>query len=452
MKLILCFSLILANLEVFSQAPQKVISLHELIQKAESDHPNLKAKNYLLEASKKTVAVSKNTGLPSLDASYQLNYATNNNITGMAYPTFIIPISGPPSSSNSYSGVFGSATSLLMNWQPITFGQREAQIAQSEAGVVYANAEASNEILQHKIKVANTYLDILTANELLKVFTENIQHSESLFSITQILVQAGLKPGVDTVLFAAEISKAKLEWLNESKNKEQHIIHLQQLLASGESLIIADSSYFHKLPVNYTVTDTVIHPLFSLYTSTVELDKTKRSTLSKSTMPIMGVWGTTYARGSGTQYDGSTKTLDGIGFQRVNYGLGVQISMPLLQTLKIKPQLAQQDLQIKADQEKLHEMGLQLNSQQQTAESMIRYALSSVKENDLLVNAALYSYTTIVSRYAAGLTNYSEVVQAQYNLAKSKADQKTAYMAVWKALLYKAAATGDVNLFLKQVN
>jgi hypothetical protein len=56
------------------------------------------------------------------------------------------------------------------------------------------------------------------------------------------------------------------------------------------------------------------------------------------------------------------------------------------------------------------------------------------------------------SRYGSGLANFADLMQAQYALVKAAADNKAAYMAVWKALLYKAAVNGDLNLFLNQVN
>ncbi|MFW1545123.1 hypothetical protein ACEWAO_23525, partial [Vibrio parahaemolyticus] len=78
-----------------------------------------------------------------------------NNIIGMAYPPLLIPISGPPSTGNNYNGVFGSATGLLLNWRPVTFGQRSAQLDLAKQQVQATLADASNEIFQHKIKVIN---------------------------------------------------------------------------------------------------------------------------------------------------------------------------------------------------------------------------------------------------------------------------------------------------------
>lgn len=433
------------------KAQQQSNSLPQILQLAETNYPLLKSKMQSVQAAKKAVDVSKNTKLPSLDAAYQMNYATYNNITGMAYPQFLIPISGPPSASNTFGGVFGSAASLLFNWQPVTFGLREAQIAYSQTGVKYAVADAANELLQHKIKVVNVYLDALTYTELIKVYEENIMRASTNLSIAKTLVISGIKPGVDTALFSAELSKAKIDLLNIKKNASQAIINLSQLLATNDNISIADSSFFSKLPADIAGSDTAKNPLLSLYSTSIELGKAKRKSIAKSTSPTLGVWATTYARGSGISYNGNVKTFDGLSLQRFNYGAGVQLSVPLLQAAKIKPQLQQQDFLIKADEEKLNELTLQLNTQLQTADTTLKYAIAVVKESPALVNAAMYAYTAMQSRYNSGLTNYADITQAQYNLLKAEADYKTAYMAVWKTLLYKAAVKGDINLFLNQV-
>ena len=430
---------------------QTAIPLGEAVQKAAINYPALKAKALQVEALKKNIQVVTNTGLPSFDASYQVFYATYNNITGMAYPTYLVPISGPPSKDNNLAGVFGSATGLLLNWQPFTFGQRESQTAFAKAGVTQANSDLANEILQHKVRVANAYLDALGAKELLQIFRENLSRSQANLALVQNLVANGLRPGVDSALFAGEVSKATAELLNHQRNYEQALLNLSQLMGVTDNITISDSSYSYRLPVNGIVADSLQHPLLAFYQSAIDLDLAKRKTIEKTTLPGLGFWGTTYARGSGIQYDGTVKSLDGLGLQRVNYGLGIQLSVPLLQSMKIKPQLQQQDIQARADKEKLNELSLQLNRQMRIADTTLRYALEIVKQNPALLRSAAFAYTTMVSRYNAGLANYTDIVQAQYNLIKAEDDDKTNHIAVWKAFLYKAAVAGDIDLFLKQV-
>ncbi len=443
------FSLFLIHNVQAQQLPGH--SLKELLQLAETNYPLLKSKTWEVEAAQKSVDAGKNTLIPSLDASYQLNYATYNNITGMAWPQFLVPISGPPSSSNDMSGVFGSATSLILNWQPLTFGQRQSQVDFAKAGLQYANADAQNEIFKHKIKVINAYLDVLTATELVKVYEENLKRTEAGFAVIRTLVTTGIKPGVDSALLKAEVSRSKVELLNSKKFKEQTLIMLSQLLATDNLPALTDSSYFSKLPLTYTVVDTVKNPLLSLYTSSIELSSARKKVLSKTTMPTLGVWGSTYARGSGISNNGAVKSTDGLGFQRYNYGLGLQLSVPILQFARIKPQLQQQNFIIKSNEEKLNEISLQLKKQNQLADTTLSNALAVVKETPLYYESAAFSYRALLSRYQSGLANFADLLQAQYALIKAETDNKTAYMGIWKALLYKAAVTGDLNLFLNLV-
>jgi outer membrane protein TolC len=419
---------------------------------AETNYPLLKSKALDVQAAQKGIDISKSTIIPSLDASYQLNYATYNNITGMAYPQFLVPISGPPSSSNNMSGVFGSVTSLLLNWQPVTFGQRQSQVDFAKAGLQYANADAQNEIFRHKVKLINAYLDMLTATELIKAYEENLKRTEANFSSVKTLVIAGIKPGVDSALLKSEVSKAKVDLLNIRKNKEEAVIILSQLLATDIPLSIDDSSYFSKLPSVFINADATQNPLLSLYKSSVELSKARKNVLSKTSMPTLGAWGTAYARGSGIKYNGTVKATDGLGLQRYNYGLGLQLSVPILQFARVKPQLQQQDFVIKSNEEKLNEISLQIRKQTELADTTLSNALEIVKETPLFYESAAFAYRALQSRYQSGLANFADLMQTQYSLIKAETDNKIAYMSVWKALLYKAAVNGDLNLFLSQVN
>jgi outer membrane protein len=435
-----------------ANAQQHSNVLIQLLQLAEKNYPLLKSKMLDVQVAQKGVIATRNTLIPSLDASYQINYATYNNITGMAYSQFLVPISGPPVAENIFNGVFGSITSLLLNWQPVTFGQRNAQIEVSKAGLQYADADAQNEIFQHKTKVINTYLDVLTTNELVKVNQNNLIRTTTNMKEVKSLVISGIRPGVDTALFKSEISKAKVDLLNNQKYQEQAIINLAQLLATDSIILCTDTLFFTRLPENLHEKDSVNHPLINLYKSSVEMSLARKKVLSKTTMPVLGVWGTMFARGSGVSYNNVADAKDGLSFQRYNYGIGFQISMPLLQVARIHPQLQQQDFLIQSNREKLSEVELQLKKQQELADTTIENAFSIVKETYYFLESAQFSYKAIRSRYQAGLTNFADLIQAQYALIKAETDYKLAYMSVWKAFLFKAAVNGNLNLFINQLN
>ena len=407
-KKLLLFLLYSSNYIQHAQAQELKTSatLKELLQLAETNYPLLKSKAFDLQAAQKNVDASKRTIIPSVDASYQLNYATYNNITGMAYSQFFVPISGPPSSGNEMNGVFGSVASLLLNWQPEIFGQRQSQVDFAKAGLRYAVADAQNEIFKHKINVINAYLDVLMASELVNLYEENVRRIEASASQVRTLVMTGIKPGVDSALLKAEVSKSKIDFLNTKKLKDQTVIILSQLLATDNIPLLSDTMYFNKLPSVYPIDDSLKNPLLSLYTSSIDMSNARKKVLSKTKMPTLGAWGTTYARGSGISYNGTVKSSDGLGLQRYNYVLGLQLSVPVLQFARIKPKLQQQDFIIKSDEEKLNEISLQLKKQNQLADTALNNAFAIAKDTPLFYESAAYSYKALISRYQSGLANF----------------------------------------------
>jgi outer membrane protein len=444
-RLYLCSFLLLTSINSPGQ------TLHELLKQAELNYPLLKAKAFEVEKGQYEVSSARSAAIPSLDVAYQVNYATYNNITGMSISQYLIPISGPPTSGNTYDGVYGSAAGALLNWQPFTFGQRKSQIDLAKADLSSSKADETNELFQHQVKVINMYLDVLMAQELIKVDMKNVDRFTEKLKDVRTLAQSGLKPWVDSSLFNAELSRAKIELYSSRKDLAIKEVHLSELLAVGEVQYAQDSDYFRKLPVMGEVDSSVIHPLIRLSKSNLEISKTRKSIMLHTLYPRLTFWGAAYARGSGIRYDGYINSQDGLSFSRYNYGVGLQLSVPILHAFEIRPQIRQQNASIQADEEKLNTITLQLQKQQQTAEVMLKNAFTISAENAVFYASAEYAYRAVSSRYNSGLSNFADLVQAQYGLVKAETDLKKSYMEVWKSLLYKAAVTGDLSVFLNQV-
>jgi outer membrane protein len=444
-KYILLFSLVFLTLAGHSQ------SLRELLKLAEANYPLLKAKAYQVQARKEQVSFARSTALPSLDAAYQVNYATYNNITGMAVGESFVPISGPPSTENSYSPVFGSAAGLLLNWEPFTFGQRRSKIESARAYQDYQEADVSNEIFQHQVRTINAYLDLIMTNELVVVHSKNLERSEDNVRIVRALTRSGLRPGTDTALFNAELSRAKIELLNHEKQRVAHEIALQEFLG-GSGTYSVDSSFFQTLPVGDTDTARFSHPLIRLSSSQLQIGVREKTSLQRTLAPKLSLWGTAYARGSGIRYDGYVNSQDGLSFSRYNYGGGLVLSLPLIQVASTRYQLRSQESRIKASEEELNLAKLRLEKQDQLADATFNSALSIARETPSFYRSAEFSYRTLKSRYNSGLVNYADLVQAQYTLIRAESDLKRAYIESWKALLYKTAVQGDINIFLNQIN
>lgn len=427
-------------------------TLTDLLQKAEINYPFLKSKTFERLAAQDQVTSAKNSGLPSLDASYQLNYATYNNITGMASPQYFVPISGPPSSGNTYDPVFGSVASLLMNWDVFTFGQRSSRTDIAKATLKVAEADREYEIFRHKVNVIQNYLDLLYAHELLKVYQKNLERSQARIKEIQVLTQTGLRPSVDSTLFAAELSKSKIELLNTQKLLEGQEIVLAELMGDGIIAYTRDTTFFSKLPtLNSDTVSTDNHPLISLSQARLLVNSEQRKFIQRTLYPKLSFWGTAYARGSGIQYDGYVNAEDGLSFTRYNYGVGLQLSIPILRFIDVRTQLSQSNNLMNTQQEKLNLASLQIKTQSAVSALGLKYAIQTAQESPAFFNSAQFSYDALFTRYNTGLANYADLVQAQYSLLKAESDLKKSYLDAWKALLYMAAVEGDLNIFLNQV-
>jgi outer membrane protein len=427
-------------------------SLHELLKRAESNYPSLKAKILETAAAQYNVATVKQSALPSLDAAYQINYATYNNITGMALSQYLVPISGPPSADNTSSGVFGSIGSLLLRWEPFTFGQRSSRIDLAKTGVLYNKTDSRNETFKHQVTFINTYLELIMAHELLKVYAKNLDRSKENLKVVRTLTASGLHPGVDTALFNGELSRAKIELLNHQKYLETQQAILAELMGGGESTYTTDSSYFHLLPSATPDTISSTHPLLDLSQSRLLIHQQQQTLIRRTLNPNLSVWATGYARGSGIRYDGTVNSGEGLSFSRYNYGIGLQLSVPLLRFINVHTQLQQQNALIGVEEEKLKQVTLDLNKQNRVAELTFQNAIDVANESPTLYKSAEFSFRALFTRYNSGLANYADLVQAQYSLLKAETELKKSYMEAWRALLYKAAVQGDISVFLNQVN
>ncbi|MBL7724801.1 MAG: TolC family protein [Chitinophagaceae bacterium] len=433
--------------------PDTVLQLKDALRLSEERYHLLKSKKLEADAATKYVDVIKYSKLPTIDASYQANIATANNLTGMFYPNGLLPISGPPSVANQYSPATGSAASVLMNWQAVTFGQRDAQVNVSIAEANSKQTEWQQALFFHKINVISSYLDVILAYEKINIHQQNIERVNTNLKQSRVLANSGIKPGVDTALFLSELSKAKIELLNTQRQSQLSQLILAQLIGIDAMPVPSDTSFLNKLPTGIYSTDTSFstNPVVQLAQSYFEVNKSREVLLKKSYLPKLNVWGTGFARGSGFQPDGTIKTWSGLGLNRVNYGAGVQLVFPLMKYGEVKKQLQQQNLLSKAALERIEESKSILTMQQRIANITFNNSIAVAKETQQQLKSGRYAFIAMQTRYNTGLVNFSDLIQAQYNLLKAELDSRIAYWDAWKGLLLQTAVKGDESIFLNAI-
>ena len=427
--------------------------LISLLELAENNYPLIAARQAEAEAAQASVALEKSTLLPSLDAAYQANYSTYNNITGMSYPGQLLPISGPPTTENFNNPVPGSAVSLLLKWAPLTFGQRTASVEYNRKLYEKQLAGLEDEVLRLKFRVAFIYLEIASTKELIEVYRKNIERNE--FNLTQIhsLVAAGLRPGVDSLKFRGELSKARTELYQLENLLETQKLELRELLVSDELRDINLNSFFvENLPDKPADPSGLPgNPALRMAQYELEANQARLTQISRSWTPKLELWGTTYARGSGILHDGTVDKAEGWSFSRYNYGVGLQLAFPILDIPKVKLQTNRQEAIVRSSESYLRQTQIALSKEENIALNNLETSLRVAGEVPVEYEAAESAFRALQTRYTAGLTDYSDLIQAQYDLLRAEAGLKNTWISSWKSLLKLAVIRGDVNLFLNQI-
>ncbi|NDV42368.1 TolC family protein [Flagellimonas sediminis] len=436
---------------------QESIPLKKLLEIAQDNYPSIQAAKLRTQAAISNARASEQTLIPDITASYQANYSTYNNLTGMFYPEFVLPVSGPPSMDNSSEMVFGSAASLLLKWEAFTFGRRANAIKAAKSHVGEKTGELDLTTFKHQVNLTDTYLNFLLANEVLKSLQSNLERSKINYEQSVRLAQNGLIAGVDTARFQSAFSNAKIQTLNQKRRLHELKNQLQLYIASELPEDLSDENFFRSLPGFDMDTPVFDHPKAQLAQSEWQTAQYQYKTSQKRGMPSLSLWGTVNGRGSGVEIDANGNlfvedVVRGFDINQFNYGIGLQLSIPITQQFRYHSKSKVLKYQADALEEEFKEIRLELKQQQNTADSTLQTAILVARELPTQYKNAQFSYAALKTQYASGLVNFTELAEAQHELVATEINHRKAFLEVWKALLYKAAVYGNLEIFLNELN
>lgn len=444
--------LVLSNcLSGFSQIK---LSLKDLPSMVESGLPLLNAGKANAEATKSVIEFEKRSLMPNLSVAYQANLATFNNITGMSYPGLIMPISGPPSSNNDINFIPGSAATVFLNWQPITFGQRNAAIDRATSQYKLANASYSEQTFRHQYMAINAYLDAVYFGQLLKSNKANINRYTRSLEQSLVLAKNGLKPGVDTIQLQSAMAQAEIDFLQNENNYRQKLINLSSLIGRNtrdENLILTDTLLNSNIQASIDTSLSISsHPYYVSVNAHKNLTESQLAEVNKSWRPKLDLWGNVYGRGSGMDAGGRINQSDGFDLNRHNVGIGFQLSFPLLQFYQTDAKKKQYQQLLKAEEFNLNQVELDLNKQADMAFQQYKSNLSILKNTAFRLTSATQAFNSLKISYEAGLVDYTRLVQSQYELQQAEINYSGAQLFLQRSLLDIAVAKGDLNIFFNR--
>ncbi len=435
---------------------QSVFTLKDALASADKNYPSVKAKMAYIKAAEENIKEARREYIPSLNIIEQVTSATSNSLPG-SYFNYGVSVSGSINGQQLNNPNFGQVSALQAQWPVFTFGQQRAKVNIAKSQEKLAETDLENEKFQLAVRTAQAYFDLITLISLRKSQEVNLQRAQSIRRIIRASAINGLKPGADTSIANAEVSKAKMALIDAQNNEQMQRNYLAELVGLPDgSNINPDTSFLQKLPPQSVKNgNTDNNPLINYYKQREALSYANEVFVRRSYLPKISILGEAWGRGSGISPDAGNAVdpsfSDGTNLSRFNYAIGIGAVFNIADYPRMSAQANAIRYQTMGLQQETNFQKLQLQTQLNNADADYTSSYNKAVESPVLVSAATSAYKQMLAMYNAGLINLTDLAQALYNLNYAETQNSVSYDNVWKALLFKAIPTGDINVLLKQL-
>jgi len=430
------------------------VTLKTLLNSVDRKAPTLITDSAAILIRKAQAAETRNNWLPDLTLNYQADVGTSNNVTGPYFGFGVVPSSsGGIHNTNVTTALSDNLGIAALNWEVYNFGKYRAQNKVANADInVEQNRYAQSKYDLRAYTISN-YLQLLRLQDFLGIQYRNIQRTEQILRSIMSLAKSGVRAGVDTSIAQAELSKARLNYIELTDQLKQVQLQLSAVSGLPYQSILPDSTVELTLiaqPSAYLfAVDTVHHPIINYYRSVYENNLQRESLVKKLYNPKISVLAAAWGRGSSVDAAGNYNSLStGYDFQRGNYLVGIGISYNLFDLrrmqLKERTQKASTDYAYK----KLQEQQQLLSIGASQADIEMQTALNRLKEIPNQLKAANDSYRQNLSLYRNGLSDIITLDAALNILYRAETDYMQAKYDYSNALFSKAITENQVNSIL----
>ncbi len=432
----------------------QTFSLEEAMQYALDHYPTVRAALEQSNASTANVDVAKASYLPRFDAFWQTNRATANNTFGLLLPQSVMSsISGPVLSSPSSDSVWGSAVGGLLTWEPFDFGLRGASVQEAEAGVRRARSDESVTRLGVQNAVASAFLGAVSAQQALMAAEADVQRRDVLARAARVLVENQLRPGAEASRAEAELAAARTRAIQARQAVIIARNTLSQMLGIPGGVVDVNASRLLDAvpPGGAAFAPAAEHPLLLFSQAAVDLARARETVLAKTDDPRIYLQSSVFGRGSGGNPDGTFDVgASGLGLERANWAAGVQVVFPnVFDFSSLHARQAAASALTRAEGARHDESILTVTAHQRAAEAMVDAARAIAQNTPIQLAAAQQSEAQARARYDAGLAGIVEVAEAQNLLAGAEYQNGVARVDVWRSLLARAIAQGNLVPFIE---
>lgn len=452
-----CLALLLF-LAITVHAQQRV-TLKYLLNKVDQNAPALITDSASIAIKQAQANETRNNWLPSLKLNYQADVGTNNNTAGPYFGFGIIPSNsrGVRTESNTNT-VLTNLGIAALDWEIYNFGAYAAQNKVAGSDITVEQNQFQQSKYQLQAYTIGNYLQLLRLQDYLTIQSRNIKRNQQIRRSIQSLAKSGIRPGVDTSIAEAELSKARLTYIELNNQLKQTQLQLAAISGLPYQSIIPDTMVETRLIMQtntpeFIGADTANHPVINYYRSVVQNSLQKEELVKKQYNPKVLLEAAAWARGSSVDANDNFNSLSsGWGFSRNNYLVGIGISYNLFdlrhRQLKLRTQKTATDYAVKKLDEQKKLLALGVNQ----ADEELNTAKQRLAEIPNQLKAANAGYRQKLSLYKSGLTDIIELNAALNILYRAETDYAQARFAYTSAIFQKAVTGNQVSSILNLLN
>ena len=446
--------LILPAVSVFSQKP--FLSLSALNDSADHYLPRLLEKKALVNSASASVTEARHEFLPAVRFNDQVNLGSDNSTAGSYFPYGIIPsTSSGVREANDYQAVSGNIAILYGEYDLINFGYKKAVIDYAKSGQDLSQADLQREMYILHGRICRAWFNLMISEARMTIEKETVKRYDTIFNIINALTTSGIKPGSDSSLAKAELSKSRITYnqLNEQAgNYREEISYLtgvpiEAILPDTVLMLIGK----RKNVLNATG-DTAVNPLINYYANLSKLYMSNERLISRSYRPKIYLTAASWARGSSIEYDDQYKSVaNGLGYQRFNYLAGLSFQYDLFNGVHKKDRLKTFGFEKDAADLELRQQQVSLASATRQAQNSIDISEKNLMELPIQYQAAVDTYNQKIAQYKAGIITLIDLTNAAFVLDRSLNDYAETTGNWYLAQLDKALATGQLAGFIQSI-
>jgi outer membrane protein TolC len=444
-------SLLIPVCGVFGQKPY---SLSNLADSALRNLPLLMQKKAIVNSSRSAVKDERHQYIPFVRANAQMSMGTDNALPGSYFPLSGIPAtSSGITTQNDAQAALGSVAVLYGEYTLLDFGYRRAGIQSAIANADLESADYDRAAYQVRANVARLYFSLLKNQTQLDIERQNRQRYENIFSVIRALTRSGIKPGADSSLAKAELSKSITDF-NETMGQVDNLREqLSYFTGIPASRLLVDSAHLaNRDSVPMVISDTLLesNPLIAYYSNVNKLYASDEKRISRSFQPTVSLIASAWARGSSISPDLEYKSFGtGAGFQRYNYLAGISLQYDLFNGIHRKDKLEIIHFQQQAGVYDLQQQKLALQSASNQADLAIHTAELNLRELPVQIQSAQDTYNQKIAQYKAGIISLIDLTNASFVLYRSMQDYTETVTDWYLAHLDKSIAVGTLDHFIQ---